>query len=214
MTNKAPYRNCYIRPTAKNSESDQELAIKASGSMTGKGAKTVTETGKNGVTPKLDALLKTCLEGEHFVVAEVQCLGDDLPSVMKALAKIQKRGLVLVEAATGRQFRDCYDGPAAGLAADDYFKRRALSTMAAKRAGKKGGQARWEGADAGKVPLKDAVRRWNRAVDASATKDEAMMAVNEGYAEVRSYDSFMRLAREGKLPGAIKRLPSGARRKS
>jgi hypothetical protein len=171
-------------------------------------------SGKKGTTPALDALLKTCRAGELFVVAEVQCLGDDLPAVMAVLKKIQKRGLVLVEAASGRRFRDCYDGPAAGLAADDYFRKRGLSTMAAKRAGKKGAQVRWEGADAGKVPLDKAVRRWNDAVRNSATKDEAMIAVNAGYAEPRSYDSFMRLARQGKLPGAIKRLPSGARRKS
>lgn len=207
MSNDTPYRNCYIRPSAKNSEVDQETFIRASGPVSSKSAKLV-------VSASPDHLLRSCRAGEHFVVAELQCLGDSLPDVMETLKKIQDKGLILIEAATGREFRDCYDGPAAGLAVDDYFKRRALSTMAARKAGRQGAEARWKDADKGKVPLREAVRRWNRAVNDSATKDEAMIAVNAGYSEWRSYDSFMRLARDGKLPSAIKRLPSGARRKS
>jgi hypothetical protein len=208
------YRNCYIRPSAKNSETDQRDSIAATGPIAGKYAKTIVETGKKGKAQDIDALLKTSRAGELFVVAELQCLGDDLPAVMSALAKIQKRGLVLFEAATGRRFSDCYDGPAAGIAADDYFRRRSLSTMAAKRAGKKGAAARYEATNAGRAPPAVAVRRWNAAVNDGATADEAMAAINEDYSIAWSYDTFLRWARDGKLPGRVKRLPPGAKRKS
>lgn len=207
------YRKCYVRPSAANSESDQLVMIEASGSTSGKHARLYKETGKKGATPELDRLLKTSRAGEEFVCSELQCLGDDMPAVMAVLQRVQDKGLIVVEAATGRRFSGAFDGPAAGMTLYDYFRRHSLSKAKARRAGKEGAKARWEGL-AGRPPLREAVRRWNRAVDDGATKEEAIAAVNEGYSTPWSYDHFLRMARNGELPGAIKRLRAGARRKT
>jgi len=174
--------------------------------MSGKQAKTVVGD--------LGRLLKTARAGELLVVAELQCLGDSLPDVMAALEKIQERGLVLFEAETGRKFADCYDGPAAGIAADDYFCRRSLSTMKARQSGKKGAEARYKAEHAERAPPNVARQRWNEAVADGATAQDAMRAVNEGYAGYWTYDTFLRWARDGKLGGRVKRLRAGARPKS
>lgn len=206
------YRNYYIRPSAKNSESDQRLAISATGAMTGRTAKTVVETGKKGATTDLLALLKTCRAGEEFVIAELQCLGDTEPAAMAALKRVQAKGLIVVEAATGLRFQGAYDGPAAGIAMMEYFRGRSLSTMKAKRAGKDGAAKRYEDLHAGRVPLDIAVDRWNTAVRRGAKGPEAIEAVNKGYAQYLPYRTWRSLVNGGKLPGEVLQLPTGRRR--
>lgn len=180
--------------------------------MTGRHAKTVVESGKKGTTPDLRDLLKTVRAGEEFVVAELQCLGDDLPAAMAVLKRVQAKGLTVVEAATGLRWTGGYDGPAAGLALGEYFRGRSLSTMKARRAGKAGAAKRYEDLHAGRVPLAEAVRRWNDAVARGAKKDEAIAAVNDGFSEYLAYRTLRNLAQNGKLPGALAPLPTGRRR--
>jgi len=209
---KTIYRNCYIRASAKNSDSDQRATIAATGPMTGKHAKTIVETGKKGSAEVLLRMLKTMYAGELLVVAELQCLGDDKPSVMAVLEKVQARGLTVFEAATKRKFTGALDGPAAGMALDEYFRGRSLSTMKAKRAGKEGAAKRYQDLHAGRVPLDIAVDRWNKAVRRGAKMDEAIAAVNKGYSEYLPYRTWRKLVTDKKLPGEVLELPAGRRR--
>lgn len=211
------FRNCYIRVDKSNPLAEQKEAIGATGTMTGKTANTFIEE-KNFST--LKRLLKSARAGELLVVSELHRLADSIEALRDTLRKVQAKGLIILVAFTGRRSDKLADWADEILDARDYYQRHRLSKTAARKAGRKGGQAKWdrvreEAAKEGDpLPAGKALARWNCAVKRGATAVEAMEAVNKDVAEAQqwSYDKLRRYAREGKLPGELKSLPAGRRR--
>lgn len=203
------YRNCYICSDSKNPESEQRDSISATGPMTGKHAKTIIEDGKKGKRTRLAALWKTMRKGELLVVSEPHRLGDNMAAVTAAIEKAVSRGVVIYIAAWDWRSDNGAQWWKSALATDNYFKHR-LGTVKARKAGAEGARSRWEGRGE-RVPLDVAVTRWNRAVRRGATAQEAVAAMNEGYAVQLTYRTLRRLAVAGKLPGELSELPAGRR---
>lgn len=211
------YRNCYVRADRSNPAAEQREAIAATGPMSGRHAKTLEEE-KDFTT--LARLLKTVRRGEFLVVSELHRLADSIEGLRAFLHKAQAKGVIILVAFSGRRSDNLADWADEILEVREYYQRHRLSKAAARRAGRKGGQAkaakmREAAAQEGEpLPAGKALARWNCAVKRGATAAQAIDAVNEGVADAQkwSYDKLRRLARQGKLPGELKTLPPGRRR--
>ena len=133
------FRNCYIRVDSSNPLAEQKEAIRATGTMTGKSANTFIED-KN--FSALTRLLKTARAGELLVVAELHRLADNIEGLRDTLRKVQKKGLIILVAFTGRRSDKLADWTDEVLETQRYYQRRRLSRTSARKAGRKGGRAR------------------------------------------------------------------------